>query len=229
MTIQQAQVHEEADRAARRPSRDSHGTMLRLLAGVYFALCGFYYRLRYAKRLRLGSQVRILGRLRIGRGTQVRIGDHTRLRGRVIIDSGGVVDVGANCLLNGCWIGAADRVTVEDWCLLSDCYICDTDYHNVPPHIRHSPVTPLATSPIRIRRNAWVGARASVFKGVTIGIDSVVGGCATVRQDVPAGVVVVGDPQRIVKTFDYSTDPAPKDLADSTEQDDRSAGQPRRY
>jgi len=52
--------------------------------------------------------------------------------------------------------------------------------------------------PIRIGRGVFIGARAIVLKGVTIGDRAVVGAGAIVTKDVPAGGLAVGNPARIV-------------------------------
>ena len=55
-----------------------------------------------------------------------------------------------------------------------------------------------------IGRNVWVGGKATVLKGVTIGDDSVVGYGAIVVADVPAGAVVAGNPAKVVRRL-YET------------------------
>ena len=57
---------------------------------------------------------------------------------------------------------------------------------------------------IRVGRNVWIGASAVVLQGVTIGDDSVVGAGSVVTHDVPAGVLVVGSPARVVRALDGS-------------------------
>ena len=52
-----------------------------------------------------------------------------------------------------------------------------------------------------IGRNVWVAGAAAVLKGVAIGDDSVVGYGAVVSSDVPAGVVVAGNPARVVRNL----------------------------
>lgn len=55
--------------------------------------------------------------------------------------------------------------------------------------------------PITVEDNVWLGGGAVVLAGVTIGRDSVVGAGAVVTKDVPPGVVVVGNPARVVRTL----------------------------
>ena len=55
-----------------------------------------------------------------------------------------------------------------------------------------------ATAPIAIGRNVWIGAKATVLKGVTIGDDAVIGAGAVVTRDVPARAVAVGVPARVI-------------------------------
>ncbi len=62
--------------------------------------------------------------------------------------------------------------------------------------------------------NVWVGGQVTVLKGVTVGRDSVLGRGAVVRQSVPARVVVIGNPAKIVKRF-----PVPDGQADRSVPD----------
>lgn len=53
--------------------------------------------------------------------------------------------------------------------------------------------------PVTIGDDVWIGARVILLPGVTVGSGSVVGAGAVVAKDVPAGVVVAGNPARIVR------------------------------
>lgn len=57
-----------------------------------------------------------------------------------------------------------------------------------------------SAKPIYIQNNVWIGSGAIVLPGVTIGENSVVGAGSIVTKDVEPGVVVVGNPARVVKS-----------------------------
>lgn len=56
--------------------------------------------------------------------------------------------------------------------------------------------------PITIGARAWLGGGVIVGPGVTIGPDTVVGAGSVVVRDLPAGVVAVGNPCRVVRSLD---------------------------
>lgn len=53
--------------------------------------------------------------------------------------------------------------------------------------------------PVRIGRNCWLGAGVIVLPGVTIGDGTVIGAGSVVTKDIPAGVVAVGNPCRVMR------------------------------
>ena len=77
-------------------------------------------------------------------------------------------------------------------------YISDADWHGI--YDRAIPVG--KTKPITLEENVWIGDRAVVGKGVTIGKNSIVAAGAVVVKDVPENVVVGGNPAKIIKELD---------------------------
>ena len=57
----------------------------------------------------------------------------------------------------------------------------------------------LTCKPVRICKNAWIGANAAIMPGVTVGDNAVVAGGAVVTKDVPANTVVGGNPAKVIK------------------------------
>ena len=60
----------------------------------------------------------------------------------------------------------------------------------------------LKCKPVRICKNAWLGANVTIMPGVTVGENAVVAGGAVVTKDVPAGAVVGGNPAKIIKMLE---------------------------
>ncbi|MOA04038.1 Maltose O-acetyltransferase [compost metagenome] len=55
--------------------------------------------------------------------------------------------------------------------------------------------------PIHIKKNAWIGANATILSGVTIGQNAIVAAGAVVSKDVPDNAIVGGIPAKIIKTI----------------------------
>lgn len=53
-----------------------------------------------------------------------------------------------------------------------------------------------------IKKNAWIGAKATILPGVTVGENAVVAAGAVVTKDVPANTVVAGMPDKVIKKID---------------------------
>ena len=53
--------------------------------------------------------------------------------------------------------------------------------------------------PVRIGKNCWLGAGVIVMPGVTIGDNTVIGAGSVVTKDIPAGVVAVGNPCKVLR------------------------------
>ncbi len=53
--------------------------------------------------------------------------------------------------------------------------------------------------PVHIGKNCWIGAGALIMPGVTIGDNTVIGAGSVVTKDIPANVVAVGNPCRVMR------------------------------
>ncbi len=89
------------------------------------------------------------------------------------------------------------RITIGDDVQLGPNVALLTATHPVEPGPRRDKWE--AAEPIMLGDNVWLGGGAIVLPGVTIGADTVVGAGAVVTRDLPAGVVAVGNPARIVR------------------------------
>jgi maltose O-acetyltransferase len=74
-----------------------------------------------------------------------------------------------------------------------------TPTHPLDPALRRTKVE--SASPIVIHDGVWLAAGVIVCPGVTIGADTVVGAGSVVVDDLPAGVLAVGNPARVVRAL----------------------------
>lgn len=69
--------------------------------------------------------------------------------------------------------------------------------HPVLPSLRERGIQ--YNLPVHIERNVWIGAGVMIMPGVTIGENTVIGAGSVVTKDIPANVVAVGNPCRVLR------------------------------
>jgi len=75
--------------------------------------------------------------------------------------------------------------------------VISTAGHPILPELRE--LVYQFNMPIHIGRNCWLGAGVLVMPGVTIGDNTVIGAGSVVTKDIPANVVAVGTPCRVLR------------------------------
>ncbi len=151
-----------------------------------------------------------------GPGCSVSVGDACDLGCTVVLErAGGRLRVGSRTSIGGgTTFSIAASVDVGDDVLVSfDVLVMDHNSHAVefdlrrgdgPAWIRgQKDWTHVPVAPVVIRDKAWVGARAIVLRGVTVGEGAVVGAGSVVTRDVPDWTVVAGNPARVVRELPH--------------------------
>ena len=129
------------------------------------------------------------------------VGDGVHVEPTFRCDYGYNIHVGDGFYANyDCVVLDVCEVTVGDNCLLAPGVHIYTATHPLDAEKRTA--GPEYGKPVTIGDNAWLGGRAVVNPGVTIGDDVVVSSGAVVTDDVPDSVVVGGNPARVVKELD---------------------------
>lgn len=132
------------------------------------------------------------------------IGEQTRIGTFVEIQKG--VTIGKRCKISSHTF-ICEGVHIEDEVFVG---------HNVTfindPYPRATTVTgDLQTDedwicvPTVVRRRASIGSSATILSGVTIGENAIVGAGSVVTRDVPTGVIVAGNPARIIRQIKEAT------------------------
>jgi acetyltransferase-like isoleucine patch superfamily enzyme len=163
-----------------------------------------------------GQGWRILGMplIQRHRGSVIRLGERITLRSwrssnpltpnhAVVLatrTSQAVIQIGDDCGFTGATLVAAERIEIGHRVQVgANSTIADTDFHPLTAAERARDFMAGAHAPIVIEDDVFIGMQSLILKGVTIGRGSVVGAGSVVTRNVPPGVVVAGNPARIIK------------------------------
>lgn len=114
------------------------------------------------------------------------------------INYGKNTKIGKNVFINfDCTFLDLGGITIEDNVMLGPKVSLLSEGHPISSKDRQT----LTTGSIHIKKNAWIGANATILQGVTIGENSIVAAGSVVSKDVPDNVVVGGTPAKIIKTI----------------------------
>lgn len=114
---------------------------------------------------------------------------------------GRFITIGKNVFINhACSFLDMGGITLEDNVLIGPKVNLITENHPLNPNDRKS----LVCKPIVIKRNAWIGAAATILPGVTIGENSIVAAGSVVTADVAPNTVVGGIPAKYIKKLDFN-------------------------
>jgi acetyltransferase-like isoleucine patch superfamily enzyme len=115
-----------------------------------------------------------------------------------LISGWGRMRFGDRCFVNvGSTIISVEEIIVgDDVAFANDVYVMDSDSHGVEGR-------PHKQAPIHIGDGCWIGARAIILPGVTLGKRVLVAAGAVVTRDAPDDCLVAGNPARIVRELTY--------------------------
>ena len=126
------------------------------------------------------------------------VGDGVVIRPPFRCDYGTHISIGAGTFVNyDCAMLDCAAITIGGACQIATSVQLLTPTHPVDPAPRRAGWE--AAEPIAIGDNVWLGGGVIVCPGVTIGAETVVGAGAVVTRDLPAGVVAVGNPARVLR------------------------------
>lgn len=141
-------------------------------------------------------------RTRVLRMLGLRIGGSTDFAGMPTITGHGDIyarlTIGEECWINiRLVLNVGNRVTIGDRVSIGHEVMILTDSHEMGPERQRA--ADLISMPIVIGSGVWIGARAIILPGVTVGDSAVVAAGAVVTNDVPPNVLVGGVPARVIR------------------------------
>ncbi|WP_182112196.1 sugar O-acetyltransferase [Actinotalea sp. JY-7876] len=129
------------------------------------------------------------------------IGEGSGIRAPFYVDLGSRIRIGARTFANfGLVALDVAPITIGDDVMIGPNVQLLTPTHPIAPGPRRDKWE--AAEPITIGNNVWLGGGVIVLPGVTIGENTVVGAGSVVTKDLPANVVAVGNPARVIRTLE---------------------------
>lgn len=149
-----------------------------------------------------------LENISIGRGTTIL--SNSRLQTYNLSGNGcSYVEIG-----NGCYIGfdftvlsaEGQHVKIGNQVLIASNVLISNENHGIDPESDLPYMDqPLTAKSVEIGDGCWIGEKACILPGVTIGKMSVIGAGSVVTRDVPPYSVVAGSPARVIKQYNFFT------------------------
>jgi len=189
-------------------------TLRAILTPLFFKSCG--KGVVFGK----GITLRIPGKITLGSGTiiddqsvidvreegplpsSIDIGSMVLIgRGTIVSARGGQIKIGSGVNISSyCRIATRSTLEINESVLIAAYVYIGGGNHSFDdssrPIIEQNMSTPKG---VKIGKNAWIGAHATIMDGVTIGENAVIGAHALVREDVPANAIVGGVPAKLIK------------------------------
>ena len=139
-------------------------------------------------------------------GSSIKIGNYCRFNSKsrynfrginhvciLQTSSSGSINIGDNCgfsgvsIISGCSVFVGNNVLCGANVIIGD----RNNHENIYKEFKPEPVT--------IGDNVWIGMNSVVMKGVSIGENTIIGANSIITKSIPANVIAVGSPCRIIK------------------------------
>lgn len=128
----------------------------------------------------IGNNVRLFGWL-ISDGGKIIVGNHTVIHKDTVVRSMNLLEIGKYCDIG-------NGVYIQDHNSMSLNYL-----------ERRTCSGKVISEPVKIGDDVWIGRRAMIMKGVTIGDRAIIGAGAVITHNVPSDSIMAGNPAKIVK------------------------------
>jgi len=152
------------------------------------------------------------GRFRIGTNFKMNNREMANPIGRFnkcsfIIEKNGLLTIGDNVGMSSTAIVCHNSIEIGDNVKIGgNVVVYDTDFHSLNSEDRLKRAKDLEntnTKPIKIDKNAFIGAHSTILKGVTIGENSIIGACSVVTKNIPDNQVWGGSPAKFIAKLEF--------------------------
>jgi len=115
-------------------------------------------------------------------------------------DSNGVLEVTGTFIGRNCVVVAKRHIEIEDGCAIAEMVVIRDQNHRSDFNLSEAARFNFDVGEIRIGRSVWIGAKATILKGVHVGDRAILAASAVVTKNVPSDEVWGGIPATLIKT-----------------------------
>ena len=144
----------------------------------------------------------LIGRgVRVDRPWTVKIGSHVQIEADVwfkVVSDNARIEIGDHVFIGrGAELGIKEGVAIGNHCLISPGVFMTDHDHDISLG-KYMDQQDCKSKPIVIHEDVWIGAKAIILPGVTIGRGAVVGAGAVVTKSIPERAIAAGVPAKVI-------------------------------
>ena len=121
----------------------------------------------------------------------------------IVIGPAGTLSIGNNVGMSFTAINCKKSVRIKDNVVIGGgTCIYDSDFHPLDVNERNAKNNEtIMAADVVIEDNVFIGTNSTILKGVTIGMNSIVGACSVVTKSIPPGEIWAGNPAKFIRTI----------------------------
>lgn len=161
-----------------------------------------------------GENVRIGKPIMIGHPENIFIGEGTTIMDMArlqaypeLMKDNPTIKIGKCCFMGYrlCLLAGADIIIGDYVLMASDITLCSHNHGMNPLDSKVYMEQKLTANKIVIGDNCWIGDKVIILAGINVGMGSIIGAGSVVTHDVPRYSMVVGNPARVIKVYNFET------------------------
>jgi acetyltransferase-like isoleucine patch superfamily enzyme len=119
----------------------------------------------------------------------------------IVIGPKGNLNIGNNVGMSFCAINCKQNIQIKDNVVIGGgTCIYDSDFHPLDVNERNAKNNDtIMAADVVIEDNVFIGTNSTILKGVTIGMNSIVGACSVVTKSIPPGEIWGGNPAKFIR------------------------------
>ncbi len=165
----------------------------------------YFYKKDIGEKTYIDKTVHVIGWSNVSIGNNCIVGENSWLNVNHKSKNFKNIEIRDNCYIGKrVTISSAKQILIKNYCLIADdCKFLGANHNYKNPLVPYAITGASDKETILIGVNVWIGNTSCVLGSVKIGHGSVIGAGSVVTKDIPPFCIAVGNPCKVIKTFDF--------------------------